>query len=72
MTSGDESIPSNVRDWKYRAGWILSWLAILFLVMDSTMKLLAMPVVLEADAALGLVGARMARALGTLVPTRKY
>ena len=67
MTSGDESIPSNVRDWKYRMGWILSWLAILFLVMDSTMKLLALPVVLDAGAALGLVGARMARALGTIL-----
>ena len=67
MTSGDESIPSNVRDWKYRTGWILSWLAILFLLMDSTMKLLALPVVLDAGAALGLVGARLARALGTIL-----
>jgi hypothetical protein len=67
MTRGEVSIPSNVRDWKYRTGWILSWLAILFLVMDSTMKLLALPVVLDAGAALGLVGARMARALGTIL-----
>ncbi len=50
MASGDESIPSNVRDWKYRTGWMLSGLAILFLVMDSTMKLLALPVVLDAGA----------------------
>lgn len=42
-------------------------MAILFLVMDSTMKLLALPVVLDAGAALGLVGARMARALGTIL-----
>jgi hypothetical protein len=35
--------------------------------MDSTMKLLALPVVLDAGAALGLVGARMARALGTIL-----
>jgi hypothetical protein len=67
MASGDESIPSNVRDWKYRTGWILSWLAILFLAMDATMKLLALPVVLDAGAALGLVGARMARALGAIL-----
>ena len=67
MASGDEPIPSNVRDWKYRTGWILSWLAILFLVMDATMKLLALPVVLDAGAALGLVGARMAQALGTIL-----
>ena len=31
------------------------------------MKLLALPVVLDAGAALGLVGARMARALGTIL-----
>jgi hypothetical protein len=67
MASGDESIPSKVRDWKYRTGWILSWLAILFLVMDSTMKLLALPVVLDAGAALGLFGAPMARELGTIL-----
>ena len=67
MASADESIPSNVRDWKYRAGWILSALAILFLLMDSTMKLLALPVVLDAGAALGLVGARMARGLGIIL-----
>jgi hypothetical protein len=67
MAGGDESIPSKLRDWKYRTGWILSWLAILFLVMDSTMKLLALPVVLDAGAALGLVGAPMARALGTIL-----
>jgi len=35
--------------------------------MDATMKLLALPVVLDAGAALGLVGARMARALGTIL-----
>ena len=67
MTRGEVSIPSNVRDWKYRTGWILSWLAILFLAMDATMKLLALPVVLDAGAALGLGGARMARALGTIL-----
>jgi hypothetical protein len=67
MASGDESIASNVRDWRYRTGWILSWLAILFLLMDSTMKLLALPVVLDAGAALGLVGARLARELGTIL-----
>jgi DoxX-like family len=36
-------------------------------MMDSTMKLLALPVVLDAGAALGLVGARLARALGTIL-----
>lgn len=67
MAGEDGSSPSNVRDWKYRAGWVLSWLAILFLLMDSTMKLLALPVVVDAGAALGLIGARMARTLGTIL-----
>jgi DoxX-like family len=35
--------------------------------MDSTMKLLALPVVLDAGAALGLGGASMARTLGTVL-----
>jgi hypothetical protein len=35
--------------------------------MDATMKLLALPVVLDAGAALGFAGARMARALGTIL-----
>jgi hypothetical protein len=66
MVGGVESIQSSV-DWKYRIGWVLSGLAILFLVMDSTMKLLALPVVLEAGAALGLGGVNVAHALGALL-----
>jgi hypothetical protein len=67
MVGGVESIQSTVRDWKYRIGWMLSGLAILFLVMDSTMKLLALPVVVETGAALGLGGVDIARALGTVL-----
>ena len=66
MVGGVESIQSTV-DWKYRIGWMFSGLAILFLVMDSIMKLLALPVVLEAGAALGFGGVNIARALGTLL-----
>ena len=55
------------RDWKYRTGWVLSGLAIVFLLMDSIMKLLALPVVLETSAALGFAGADMARLLGTVL-----
>jgi hypothetical protein len=66
MVGGVESIQSTV-DWKYRIGWMLSGLAILFLVMDSVMKLLALRVVLEAGAALGFGGVDIARALGTLL-----
>ena len=36
-----------------RAGWALSGLAILFLTMDAVMKLMVLPMVTEASAALG-------------------
>jgi hypothetical protein len=67
MVDGVESIQSTVRDWRYRIGWILSSLAILFLVMDSTMKLLALNVVLESGAALGFAGVDTARGLGIVL-----
>ena len=67
MVDGVESIQSTVRDWRYRIGWILSSLAILFLVMDSTMKLLALNVVLESGAALGFTGVDTARGLGIVL-----
>jgi hypothetical protein len=52
----------------FRTGWILSGLVIAFLVMDSTMKLLALPVVTEASAALGWPNdAGTARLLGALL-----
>jgi hypothetical protein len=42
----------------------MSGLVIAFLLMDATMKLLALPVVLESSAPLGFAGAEMARLLG--------
>lgn len=45
----------------------MSGLAIAFMLMDSTMKLLALPIVLESGAPLGFVGADMARGLGILL-----
>jgi hypothetical protein len=51
-----------------RTGWVLSGLVIAFLLMDATMKLLALPIVTEASAALGWpsdVGT--ARLLGALL-----
>ena len=48
-------------------GWVLSGLVIAFLLMDATMKLLALPVVLEAQAPLGFAGAGVARGLGVLL-----
>jgi len=48
-------------------GWVLSGLVIAFMVMDFTMKLLALPVVLESGAPLGFVGVAMARELGIIL-----
>jgi hypothetical protein len=63
----NSALQSNVRDRAYWAGWVLSGLAIAFLIMDSTMKLLALPVVLDASGPLGFAGAGMARGLGIVL-----
>jgi hypothetical protein len=55
------------RDYKLWIGWAMSGIAIAFLLMDVTMKLLALPVVLEASASLGFPGSDMARSLGTVL-----
>lgn len=55
------------RDHKLWIGWAMSGLAIAFLLVDATMKLLALPVVLEASAPLGFPGSDMARSLGTVL-----
>ena len=52
---------------RYWIGWTLSVLAILFLVMDAVMKLLALPIVIKSGEALGFPGADMARALGIIL-----
>ena len=58
---------SSTESWLRRLGWLFSGLAILFLAADSAMKLLALPVVVEAGAALGFVGDDMARRLGVVL-----
>lgn len=51
-----------------RTGWMLTGLVIAFLLMDATMKLLALPVVIDASAALGWPDdAGTARLLGALL-----
>ena len=45
-------------------GWVMSGLVIAFMLMDATMKLLALPVVLETSGPLGFPGAGMAHGLG--------
>ena len=67
MINDAESIQPRSSKLRTRIGWTLSGLAILFLLTDSTMKLLALPVVLEAGAQLGLGGVAMARGLGTIL-----
>ena len=59
------SIPQ--RDRVYWAGWVMAGLVIAFMLMDATMKLLALPIVLESGAPLGFTGVNMARGLGTIL-----
>jgi DoxX-like protein len=65
QTTPFDPVPNqDSRPW---ISWAISGLAIAFLLMDATMKLLALPVVLEASAPLGFPGADMARGLGTVL-----
>jgi hypothetical protein len=51
-----------------RVGYVLSALAVLFLLMDIAMKLLALPIVLETSVQLGYPGTpSMAHALGVIL-----
>ena len=52
----------------YWAGWVMSGLVIAFLLMDATMKLLALPIVIESCVGLGWNGgADQARELGVIL-----
>jgi hypothetical protein len=58
----------QVEDRKLRiTGLVMSAVVIAFMLMDATMKLLALPVVLEAGSAIGFPGVGMARGLGALL-----
>jgi hypothetical protein len=57
----------NDRNVLYWTGWVMSGLTIAFLLMDAGMKLLALPVVLQAQEALGFHGEDMARELGAIL-----
>jgi hypothetical protein len=66
-TLDEPAVPSKTA---VRTGWIFSGLVIAFLVMDGTMKLLALPVVTQASAQLGWPDdAGTARLLGALLLT---
>jgi len=60
MKPAIQSAPVGGRTRNYRIGWVMSGLVIAFLLMDATMKVLALPVVLEASGPLGFPGAAMA------------
>ena len=51
----------------YWLGWVMSGLVVAFLLMDSTMKLMALPIVIETSGPLGFPGADMARGLGIVL-----
>src|SRR5262249_30210168 len=57
----------SVRNVLYWVGWGMSGVVIAFLLIDASMKLLALPVVLEANGALGFQGEGMTRELGAIL-----
>ena len=67
MTNAAQAALHPRTDAKYWTGWVMSGLVIAFMLMDAVMKLLALPVVLEASGALGFGGADMARTLGLVL-----
>jgi hypothetical protein len=67
MANAAQAMQPGSRGRAFRVGWALSGIVIAFMLMDATMKLLALPVVLETSAPLGFAGVTMARALGTVL-----
>jgi hypothetical protein len=67
MAHSVQSTPFPGRGLAFWVGWGMSGVVIAFMLMDATMKLLALPVVLESGAPLGFPGAVMARGLGVVL-----
>jgi hypothetical protein len=67
MTTAVQSALPGGRNRTYWIGWVMSGIVIAFLLMDSIMKLLALPVVMETSGPLGFPGADMARGLGIVL-----
>ena len=65
MTVMDNSIAAP-RNWTYWLGWVLSGLAVAFLVMDGVMKLLMLDIVISSTAELGYP-VESIRLVGTIV-----
>ena len=62
-----QSVQTGHRGRTYWISWLMSGLVIAFLLMDSAMKLMALPIVIETSGPLGFPGAAMARGLGTVL-----
>ena len=54
--------PSKAQKW---TGYVLSTLVVLFLLMDSVMKLLKLPMVLDASAKLGFSASAVSRSVSS-------
>lgn len=63
----DQSRAPDARNARYWVGWALSGLVIAFMLMDATMKLMALPIVTQSNGTLGFQGANMARELGVML-----
>ena len=63
----DQPQAPGTRRMSYWLGWGLSGVAIAFFLLDAAMKLLALPIVLEASAAIGFQGEILARELGIIL-----
>jgi hypothetical protein len=67
MTSNTQTATAIGHTRTYWVGWGMSGLVIAFLLMDATMKLLALPIVIETSGPLGFPGADMAHSLGAVL-----
>jgi hypothetical protein len=67
MTNTIEVAAPIGRDRRQLVGRVMSALVIAFLLLDATMKLLALPNVLEAGTQIGFPGVGMAHGLGALL-----
>jgi hypothetical protein len=67
MANVVQSMQPVARGRTFWVGWGMSGVVIAFMLMDATMKLLALPVVLESGAPLGFAGAATARGLGVVL-----
>jgi hypothetical protein len=63
----DQPQTPGTRRMSYWLGWGLSGVAIAFFLLDAAMKLLALPIVLQASAEIGFQGEILARELGIIL-----